>query len=45
MKFDAVAFMRKQRDRISKETAGMNLEQLKDYINRRLKKRQATGKG
>ena len=43
-KFDAVTFMRKQRDRISLETAGMNLEQLKEYINKRLKKRQATGK-
>ena len=43
-KFDAVAFMRKQRDRISKETADMDFEQLKEYFNKRLKKRPATNK-
>ena len=39
-KFDAVAFMRKQRDRISKKTADMDFEQLKEYFNKRLKKEQ-----
>ena len=43
-KFDAVAFMRKQRDRISKETVDMDFEQLKEYFNKRLKKRPATNK-
>ena len=40
-KFDAVAFMRKQRDRISKETADMDFEQVKEYFSKRLKKRRA----
>jgi len=32
--FDAVKFMRQQRDRISKETADMTFEQLKDYLKK-----------
>jgi hypothetical protein len=30
--FDAVAFMRKQRDRISKDIANMDFEQIKEYF-------------
>ena len=30
--FDAVKFMRDARDKISKETEGMNFEQLKKYF-------------
>ena len=30
--FDAVQFMRDARDKISKETEGMNFEQLKKYF-------------
>lgn len=33
--FDAVKYMRQVRDIISKETEGMNFEQLKDYFKRR----------
>ena len=32
--FDAVKFMRDARDRISKETEGMNFEQLKKYFEK-----------
>ena len=32
--FDAVKFMRQQRDRISKEIADMNFKQLKDYLKK-----------
>jgi hypothetical protein len=32
--FDAVKFMRQQRDRISRETADMNFEQLKEYLKK-----------
>ena len=36
--FDAVKFMREVRDKIRKETQGMNFEQLKKYFEaRRLK--------
>lgn len=34
--FDAVAFMRNQRDRISKDIADMDFEEIKEYL---LKKR------
>lgn len=33
--FDAVKFMRDARDKISKETEGMNFEELKKYFERR----------
>ncbi len=33
--FDAVKFMRQVRDSISKETEGMNFEQLKKYFEQR----------
>ena len=33
--FDAVKFMREVRDKISKETKGMNFEQLKKYFEKR----------
>ena len=33
--FDAVKFMRQVRDVISKETEGMNFEQLKKYFEQR----------
>jgi hypothetical protein len=33
--FDAVAFMRKQRDRISRDIANMDFEQIKDYFARK----------
>ena len=33
--FDAVKFMREVRDTISKETQGMNFEQLKEYFEQR----------
>ena len=33
-KFDAVEYMRQQRDRISKETANMSFEQFKEYLNK-----------
>ena len=33
--FDAVKFMREVRDSISKETQGMNFEQLKKYFEQR----------
>jgi hypothetical protein len=34
-KFDAVEYMRQQRDRISKETANMSFEQLKEYLDKK----------
>ena len=38
--FDAVAFMRKQRDKISKDIANMDFEEIKDYFSKkRLTKR------
>jgi len=33
-KFDAVKYMRQERDRISKEIADMNFKQLKDYLKK-----------
>lgn len=33
--FDAVKFMRDARDKITKETEGMNFEQLKSYFEKR----------
>jgi hypothetical protein len=33
--FDAVAFMRKQRDRISKDIANMDFKEIKDYFGRK----------
>lgn len=35
--FDAVKMMREIRDNISKETMNMSLEELKSYIQKRLK--------
>jgi hypothetical protein len=35
IKFDAVEYMRQQRDRISKETADMSFEQLKEYLDKK----------
>jgi hypothetical protein len=32
--FDAVKFMRQQRDRISRETAEMTFDQLKEYLRK-----------
>jgi hypothetical protein len=43
--FDAVAFMRKQRDRISKDIANMDFEQIKEYFaKKRTLKRPAANK-
>lgn len=33
--FDAVKFMRQQRDRISKDIADMNYKQIKEYFSRK----------
>ena len=33
--FDAVDFMRKQRDRISKDIADMDFEQIKEYFSKK----------
>jgi hypothetical protein len=33
--FDAVAFMRKQRDKISKDIASMDFEEIKEYFAKR----------
>ena len=33
--FDAVAFMRKQRDKISKDIANMDFEEIKEYFSRK----------
>jgi hypothetical protein len=38
--FDAVKMMREIRNKISKETLNMNFEELKKYMNERLKKNQ-----
>lgn len=35
--FDAVAFMRKQRDKISKDIANMNVEEIKEYFSKKPK--------
>ncbi len=35
--FDAVAFMRKQRDKISKDIANMDYEEIKEYFAKRRK--------
>jgi hypothetical protein len=44
--FDAVAFMRKQRDKISKDIANMDFEGIKEYFaKKKATKRQATNKG
>ncbi|MBL7860746.1 MAG: hypothetical protein JNJ65_06255 [Cyclobacteriaceae bacterium] len=40
--FDAVAFMRKQRDKISKDIANMDFEEIKEYFSKKRKKRAAT---
>ena len=43
--FDAVAFMRQQRDRISKDIANMDFEQIKDYFaKKRTTKRPAANR-
>jgi len=43
--FDAVAFMRKQRDKISKDIANMDFEEIKEYFSKkRTTKRPATNK-
>ncbi len=33
--FDAVAFMRKQRDRISKDISNMDFEEIKEYFKKK----------
>lgn len=44
--FDAVAFMRKQRDKISKDIANMDFEEIKEYFSKkRTTKRPAANKG
>ncbi len=35
--FDAVAFMRKQRDKISEDIANMNVEEIKEYFSKKRK--------
>jgi hypothetical protein len=35
--FDAVGFMRKQRDKISKDIADMNFEEIKEYFRKKRK--------
>jgi hypothetical protein len=35
--FGAVGFMRKQRDKISKDIADMNFEEIKEYFKRKRK--------
>jgi len=35
--FDAVGFMRKQRDKISKDIADMSFEEIKEYFAKRTK--------
>jgi hypothetical protein len=35
--FDAVAFMRKQRDKISKDIANMDFEEIKEYFSKKKK--------
>lgn len=43
--FDAVAFMRKQRDKISKDIANMDFEAIKEYFaKKRTAKRPAANK-
>ena len=39
--FDAVKMMRDIRDKISKETMNMNFEELKKYMNERLRNSQS----
>lgn len=36
--FDAVAFMRKQRDKISKDIADMDYKQIKEYLAKKREK-------
>lgn len=43
--FDAVKMMREIRNQISKETQDMNFEQLKKYINEKLKDSKLTSLG
>jgi hypothetical protein len=43
--FDAVGFMRKQRDKISKEIANMDFEEIKEYFSKKGRaKRRTTNK-
>ena len=43
--FDAVAFMRKQRDKISKDISNMDFEEMKEYFSKKRKtKRPAANK-
>ena len=37
--FDAVAFMRKQRDKISKDIANMDFEEIKEYFTKKRKRK------
>lgn len=37
--FDAVAYMRKQRDKISKEIANMNFKEIKEYFSKKRTKK------
>ena len=43
-KFDAVKYMRKERDRISKEIADMTHEQIKEYFAKRRSKERIPGR-
>lgn len=40
--FDAVAFMRKQRDKISKDIANMDFEEIKEYFSKKKKAKRPT---
>ncbi len=40
--FDAVAFMRRQRDKISKDIANMDFEEIKVYFGKRKKPKQVS---
>jgi hypothetical protein len=40
--FDAVAFMRKQRDKISKDIANMDFEEIKEYFSKKRKAKHPT---
>jgi len=41
--FDAVAFMRKQRDKISKDISNMDFEEIKEYFTKKRTTRRPAG--
>lgn len=43
--FDAVKFMRNQRDKISKEIADMDYKQIKEYLAKKKKKERILPRG